>query len=354
MRCRRQVRVAGIHAADILHSASARGRKKVFAMTHVEHPHGARDHEHRTNPPAAKEDRDPVCGMSVKPDSPHQTTRAGRAIRFCSANCLAKFESDPQRYLTPTPGAAELATPKTQYTCPMHPEVRRAEPGACPKCGMALERETAPAPATRTEYTCPMHPQIVRDAPGACPICGMALEPRTAAVEAEESPELVDMTRRFWVVTLLAIPVFISAMAAELWPETMAQIIHPRTRQWLELIVATPAVVWGGWIFFVRAWRSVVTWNLNMFTLIGLGVAIAWGYSVVATLAPGIFPASVKLAAGQVPVYFEAAAVITALVLLGQVLELRARSRTSAAIKMLLGLAPKTARLVREDGTEED
>ncbi len=323
-------------------------------MKHAQHAHPAQHHEHLRNPPATEEDRDPVCGMSVEQDSPHQTTRAGRAIRFCSANCLAKFEADPQRYLTPRLGAAESVPTKTQHTCPMHPEVRREAPGACPKCGMALEPVTATLPETRTEYTCPMHPQIVRDAPGECPICGMALEPRTAVVEGDESPELADMTRRFWLASLLAIPVFISAMAAELWPETVARIIDPHARQWLELIVATPAVLWGGWIFYVRAWRSVVTWHLNMFTLIGLGVAIAWGYSVVATLAPGIFPASVKLAAGEVPVYFEAAAVITALVLLGQVLELRARSRTSAAIKMLLGLAPKTARLVRADGTEED
>ena len=162
------------------------------------------------------------------------------------------------------------------------------------------------------------------------------------------------MTRRFWVSAGLAVPVFLGATAAEFWPETVAQLVHPGLRQWLELVLATPAVLWGGWPFFVRGWRSVVTWHLNMFTLIGLGVAIAWAYSVVGTVAPGVFPASVKSAAGLVPVYFEAAAVITALVLLGQVLELRARSRTNAAIKMLLGLAPKTARVVRADGTEED
>jgi len=199
-----------------------------------------------------------------------------------------------------------------------------------------------------------MHPQIVRDAPGECPICGMALEPRTVAIEEEASAELIDMTRRFWVATILAIPVFLSAMAAEFWPDAVAQLVHPRSRQWFELALATPVVLWGGWPFFVRGWRSVVTWNLNMFTLIGLGVAIAWAYSMVAALVPGIFPPSVRMADGQVPVYFEAAAVITALVLLGQVLELRARSRTSAAIKMLLGLAPKTARVVREDGHEDD
>jgi Cu+-exporting ATPase len=181
----------------------------------------------------------------------------------------------------------------------------------------------------------------------------MALEPRTGATDEDDS-ELRDMSRRFWVSAALAILVFLSAMAAEFWPQEMATTIAPKLRQWLEMLVATPVVVWGGWIFYVRAIQSVITRNLNMFTLIGLGVSVAWAYSVVAVLLPGIFPDSVFNAMGVVPVYFEAAAVITTLVLLGQVLELRARSQTNAAIKMLLGLAPKTARLVREDGTEED
>ena len=239
------------------------------------------------------------------------------------------------------------------YTCPMHPEVQQQGPGACPKCGMALEPMDVPAPATKTEYTCPMHPEVVQDHPGNCPKCGMVLEPRTIATE-EDDAELRDMTRRFWVSTVLAIPVLFSAMGAEFWPDVFAQVIHPRTRQWLELLLATPVVLWGGWPFFVRGWRSLVTRNLNMFTLIGLGVAVAWGYSMVAALVPRIFPRSVFNAMGVVPVYFEAAAVITALVLLGQVLELRARSQTNAAIKLLLGLAPKTARIVRVDGREED
>jgi len=301
---------------------------------------------------------DPVCGMTVEPASAAGTAEhEGRVYYFCSTHCHDKFIADPAAYTKVARGDTK-ETPSagkgTIYTCPMHPDVRQEGPGDCPECGMALEPEVGSVAASKTEYVCPMHPEIVRDAPGECPICGMALEPRTVALEEEENPELVDMTRRFWVATILAIPVFLSAMAAEFWPEAMAQLIHPRLRQWLELIVATPAVVWGGWIFYVRAWRSVVTWNLNMFTLIGLGTAIAWTYSVVATVAPDIFPASVRMAEGQVPVYFEAAAVITALVLLGQVLELRARSRTNAAIKLLLGLAPKTARVVREDGTEED
>jgi len=235
----------------------------------------------------------------------------------------------------------------------MHPEVQQAGPGSCPKCGMALEPVTAPLPATRTEYTCPMHPEVVQDHPGNCPKCGMALEPRSVAAE-EDNTELRDMSRRFWFSTALAIPVFFSAMGAEFWPDRMADIVDPRLRQWLELILATPAVVWGGWIFYVRAVQSVINRSLNMFTLIGLGVAVAWSYSVVAVLWPGIFPASVFNEMGVVPVYFEAAAVITALVLLGQVLELRARSQTNAAIRLLLGLAPKTACRVRDDGTEED
>jgi Cu+-exporting ATPase len=219
---------------------------------------------------------------------------------------------------------------------------------------MALEPIGVQAPATRVEYTCPMHPEVVQDHPGNCPKCGMALEPRDVAVEEEDNAELRDMSRRFWLSAALAIPVFLSAMFAEFQPQQMAALIEPKMRQWLELVLATPAVVWGGWPFYVRAVQSLITRNLNMFTLIGLGVAVAWTYSVVAVLLPGIFPASVFNEFGVVPVYFEAAAVITALVLLGQVLELRARSRTNAAIKLLLGLAPKTARIVRDDGLEED
>jgi len=298
---------------------------------------------------------DPVCGMTVSEKSAAgRATHAGQTYYFCSTQCRDKFIAKPARYVGAANQAAAPAESGVVYTCPMHPEIRQPGPGACPKCGMALEPAGAPVATSKTEYVCPMHPQIVRDAPGECPICGMALEPRMVSMEDEENPELRDMTRRFWVATALAIPTFASAMLAEFAPELSASLISPHVRQWLELILATPAVIWGGWPFYVRAWRSVVTWNLNMFTLIGLGVAVAWVYSVVATFLPGIFPASVKMADGMVPVYFEAAAVITALVLLGQVLELRARSVTSAAIKLLLGLAPKTARLVREDGTETD
>ncbi len=239
------------------------------------------------------------------------------------------------------------------YTCPMHPEVQQEHPGDCPKCGMTLELLTSTAAPTKTKYTCPMHPEIIRDEPGDCPKCGMALEPMSADVE-EENHDLIDMTRRFWVSVVLAFPVFISAMGSEFWPGIFSQFIEAHSRQWLELILATPVVLWSGWPFFVKGWASIKTRHLNMFTLIALGVGVAWTYSVIAVLLPELFPASVRNEMGLVPVYFEAAAVITALVLLGQVLEIRARSQTNAAIKMLLGLAPKTARIINEDGTEED
>ncbi|MGE5609450.1 MAG: copper-transporting P-type ATPase [Bacillota bacterium] len=199
-----------------------------------------------------------------------------------------------------------------------------------------------------------MHPQIVQDHPGNCPICGMALEPATAAAEEGPSPELLDMTHRFWVSLVLTIPLLIVAMGRHIPGMPLESWLSPRLLTWIELILATPVVLWGGWPFFQRAWASVITWNLNMFTLIGLGVAVAWTYSVVATVAPGIFPAAFRDAHGQVGVYYEAAAVIVTLVLLGQVLELRVRGQTSSALKALLGLAPKTARIVKEDGSEQD
>ena len=303
---------------------------------------------------------DPVCGMQVEP-----VTAAGKhdhknhSYYFCSPSCMEKFRADPDKFLAP-PGSTSSEKPSKPperegmlYTCPMDPEIQQGNPGACPKCGMALEPMVGSEPLTKTEYTCPMHPEIVQNGPGDCPKCGMALEARSIVVK-EDTRELDDMTRRFWVSTILAIPVFFSAMAAEFWPAAVAEIINPHTRQWLEMVLATPVVWWGGWIFFVRAWKSVITWNLNMFTLIGLGVGVAWIYSAIAAFFPGIFPETVVNEMGVVPVYFEAASVIIALVLLGQVLELRARSQTSAAIKLLLGLAPKTARIVRKDGTEED
>ncbi len=285
-------------------------------------------------------DTDPVCGMEVSGNCEFHCQYADVDYHFCSEDCENKFSDDPSRYLQ-ADGKAQAAwhdhDKKSVHLC--HSEQSAGE--------------RVKAAGHNTRYTCPMHPEVIQDHPGACPKCGMALEPRS--VEAEEDTHELDiMSRRFWISTLLAIPVFLSAMAAEFWPETVAQFIQPHTRQWFELVLATPVVLWGGWIFFERCWQSLVTRNLNMFTLIGLGVGVAWTYSLVGTVFPGIFPPSVLNEMGVVPVYFEAAAVITALVLLGQVLELRARSQTNAAIKLLLGLAPKTARIVRKDGSEED
>ncbi len=265
-----------------------------------------------------------------------------------------KFQADPHKYVSqrPRPSAPTTAA-GAEYTCPMHPEVRQAGPGGCPKCGMALE-PVAPVPkVTKTEYVCPMHPQIVRAEPGTCPICGMALEPRTVSLE-EKNPELEDMTRRFWVSLAFAAPVFGFAMSEMIPGRPIQHALGTRLIAWTQLVLSTPAVLWGGWPLFQRGWASLVNRKLNMFTLIALGVGVAYVYSVVATLVPGIFPPAFRGHGGQVGVYFEAAVVITVLVLLGQVLELRARSRTSSAIKALLGLAPKTARLVRDDGSEED
>ena len=229
----------------------------------------------------------------------------------------------------------------------MHPEVRQPKPGSCPKCGMALEPATLTAPKQKIEYTCPMHPEIVRDAPGSCPICGMALEPRTVSLDEEENPELAQMTRRFWICVALSIPLLIIGMSELIPGAPLENILPMGIRGWIELALATPVVLWGAWPFFVRAWQSLVNRSLNMFTLIGVGVGVAYLFSVIAKLFPEIFPPSFRDSMGNVPVYFEAAAVITTLVLLGQVLELRARSRTGAAIKALLGLAPKTARRIR-------
>ncbi len=241
------------------------------------------------------------------------------------------------------------------HTCPMHPEVRQEGPGSCPKCGMALEPVGPAAQATHTEWTCPMHPEIVRAEPGSCPICGMALEPRNVASEEEESanPELADMTRRFWIAAAFTIPLFIVAMGDMLPGAPVSRILSPSARTWLELGLATPVCLWSAWPFYVRFAASLKNKSLNMFTLIGLGVGVAYGYSVVAALAPGIFPEAFR-EGGTVAVYFEAAAMIVTLILLGQVLELRARGQTGAAIKKLLGLAAKTARRLRADGSEED
>ncbi len=297
--------------------------------------------------------RDPVCGMEVPENAPLQHVFEGVTYRFCSEHCLHKFRDQPKQFLKQE-AAAEAIGETTQYTCPMHPEIVQDHPGSCPKCGMTLEPFIAATPVSNVEYTCPMHPEIVQDHPGTCPKCGMALEPRTVTAMVEEDAELRDMRLRFWISAALTLPVFFSAMSAEFLPDSLTAVANARSRQWFELLLATPVVLWGGWPFFARGWRSILTGNLNMFTLIALGIGVAWSYSLVAALAPGIFPLSVFNHMGVVPVYFEAAAVITTLVLLGQVLELRARSQTNAAIKLLLGLAPKTARIVRDDGSEID
>jgi len=307
--------------------------------------------------------KDPVCGMTVSPESRHKFTYQQQDYFFCSSRCREKFASDPATYLSTSAKSAEHGhhhshqTKSTvsgaEYICPMDPEVRQDRPGSCPKCGMALEPALPSAPGV-VKYTCPMHPEIVRDEPGSCPICGMALEPMTPVAGPEENAELTDMTRRFWISTALALPVLFLAMGAEFVPGLVPGLISEQASHWLQFAFASPVVLWGGWPFFVRGWQSLVNRHLNMFTLIALGVGVAWLYSTVGLLFPGSFPASLRNTAGLVPVYFEAAAVITALVLIGQVMELRARSRTSAAIKMLLGLAPRTARRIRSDGSDED
>ncbi|MEK6406371.1 MAG: copper-translocating P-type ATPase [Acidobacteriota bacterium] len=248
-----------------------------------------------------------------------------------------------------TPPAA-----KTEYTCPMHPEVRQNRAGSCPKCGMALEALAINLPATKTEYTCPMHPEIVRDGPGLCPICGMALEPRTVTGGEEHNEELVDMSRRFKISLLLTIPLLLLAMSELIPGQPVQHAVSMRLLKYIQLAFATPVVLWGGWPFFQRGWASIVNRSLNMFTLIAIGTGVAYWYSVIATFFPTIFPGSFRSHGDEVGVYFEVSAVIVVLVLLGQVLELRARSQTSSAIKALLGLAPKTARVMRDDGTEEE
>src|SRR6202166_4727772 len=330
----------------------------------------------QTTNPASTLERDPVCGMNVNPaTAKHLHQLAGKNYYFCCAGCMEKFKTDPAKYLTQKPPQSSLvmlgapaAAPTahhhiastrtdlqkpTAYVCPMCPEVSEAKPGACPSCGMALEPDV-PVASTRTEYTCPMHPEIVRPAPGSCPICGMTLEPRAIPAASEANPELQDMTRRFWTSLALTAPLMAIAMGAMFSSTSLHRILPGAALPWLELALATPVVLWGGLPFFQRFWTSLVNRSPNMFTLIGMGTGVAYGYSVVATLLPQIFPPSLRTMDGYPDVYFEAAAAITTLVLLGQVMELRARSRTGAAIKALLGLAPKTARLIRDDGSEPD
>jgi Cu+-exporting ATPase len=276
----------------------------------------------------------------------------GTRYYFCHPSCLERFKSNPDEFLAPKPPIPSSPVRGATYVCPMDPEIRQDHPGACPKCGMALEPDLSTLPATRVEYTCPMHPEIVRDEPGACPICGMALEPRTVTAGEPPNPELADMTRRFKIAALLGAPVFLLTMGDMVFGMGLGGRIDASVTNWIGLLFGTPVVLWAGRPFFERGWASVVNRSPNMFTLIALGVGAAYAFSVAGTLAPGIFPESFRVH-GLVETYFDTAVVIVALVLLGQVLELRARGKTSRAIRQLLGLAPKTARRVR-DGHEED
>jgi P-type Cu+ transporter len=304
-----------------------------------------------SKPESAELVRDPVCGMSVNPAAAKsRTTHEGKEYFFCSFSCMEKFRANPAAYREE---ATPAATPADRvYVCPMCPEVHESSAIACPSCGMALEPETA-LPPTKVEYTCPMHPEVVRQEPGSCPICGMALEPRTVTVQEDKNPELREMTRRFWVSVALAVPLLTIAMLDMLPGMPVQHALPYGWLPWIELLLATPVVLWGGAPFFQRGWASLVNRSANMFTLIAMGTGVAYIYSLVATVAPGIFPASFRDMGGGPALYFEAAAGIVALVLLGQVMELRARSRTGAAIRALLDLAPKTTRLVR-DGQEFD
>ncbi|MDQ2936411.1 MAG: YHS domain-containing protein, partial [Acidobacteriota bacterium] len=268
----------------------------------------------RRNEPEAL--TDPVCGMTVDPTSAAGSSKHnGETYYFCSRHCLEKFREDPERFLnSPAPRASAQLTnigraaaneaasgnPEEIYTCPMHPEVRQSKPGSCPKCGMSLERVAPQTPAEKIDYTCPMHPQIVRDKPGNCPICGMALEPRTVSLEEEKNPELVDMTRRFWVGVVLTAPLLLIAMSDFLPGNSLERIVSMRSLGWIQLVLATPVVLWGGWPFFVRGWQSIVNRSLNMFTLISLGVAVAYVFSVIAKLFPEIFPSSFRDPSGVV------------------------------------------------------
>ncbi|HKR88010.1 MAG TPA: heavy metal translocating P-type ATPase [Phenylobacterium sp.] len=284
------------------------------------HHHHHYHHEHGGQRTATLDDgrvTDPVCGMKVDPKTtPRRAEREGRSFFFCSAGCKTKFDADPDRYLA------------------------------------SQEKPPAPAAPAGAIYTCPMHPQIRQVGPGFCPICGMALEPATVTAEDGPSPELKDMTLRFWVGLVLALPVLALEMGGHVSGLTM--MLSRQTSNWIQLALGTPVVLWAGWPFFVRGWASLRSRSLNMFTLIAMGVGVAWVYSMAAVLAPGVFPPAFRDKSGAAPVYFEAAAVITVLVLLGQVLELRARERTSGAIKALLDLAPKTARRIKADGSDEE
>jgi P-type Cu+ transporter len=298
------------------------------------------EHDTHNTTHAAEALRDPVCGMIVKPDTPHRLTHDGAVVLFCSAGCKAKFAADPGKYVE--------AKQKDHSCCSTHggsPHHKHSHAAHAP------HSSEPSSVAAGVKWTCPMHPQIVRDGPGSCPICGMALEPMTPTADSGPNPELADMTRRFWVGVALASPVLLLEMGRHFLG--VDRIVPPTWNPWIQFVLATPVVLWAGFPFFERGYQSLKTRNLNMFTLIALGTGVAWLYSVVALLAPDLFPPEFRDPHGLVAVYFEAAAVITVLVLLGQVLELQARERTGGAIRALLDLAPKTARRIK-DGAEEE
>ena len=301
--------------------------------------------------PASKEVVDPVCGMTIDPaDAVGHVDYQGHTYFFCAESCLERFKADPSRYVA-TPSGTPVSDTAVLVARGTHsPDFQRPSSARTTR----IPHPESRIPTAVTKWTCPMHPEIIRDGPGSCPICGMALEPLTITAEEPENEELRDMTRRFWTGVALTVPTLAIGMADVIPGRPLARLFSPSAATWTQLVFATPVVLWGGWPFFVRGWQSVVNRSLNMFTLIALGVGVAYVYSVVATLAPGLFPPSFRAESGIVGVYFEAAAAIVTLVLLGQVMELRARSHTGAAIRALLGLAPKTARQIHADGREED
>ncbi len=298
--------------------------------------------------------KDPVCGMTVNPNAPKGGTHTheGQTYYFCNPRCRERFAAEPGKYLEPRPEPEEAA-PGSVWVCPMDPEVREEKPVPCPKCGMALEPEQ-PVTTARTEWVCPMHPEVVEEEPGACPLCGMALEPRTVLPGDEPDPELLSMTRRFWVCAALTLPLLFLGMSEMIPGQPVQRMFSARVLAWVQLLLATPVVLWGGLPFFERGWASVKNRSPNMFTLIAVGTGAAYLFSVVATVAPGLLPRDFVAHGEAAPVYFEAAGVIITLVLLGQVLELKARRATSGALRALLSLAPAVARRIREDGVEED
>jgi len=295
-------------------------------------------------------DKDPVCGMTVTADSAYSAVHEDHSYYFCSAHCRERFVDDPDHFLNPEAPASTAST-GSLYVCPMHPEIEQSEPGDCPKCGMALERSGPPK--RQTQYTCPMHPEIVADEPGDCPKCGMALEPMTVSGSDEEDGELKIMQRRFWISVPLSAAVLLLAMG-EMLPGLGIRDFFGASFGWIQFALATPVVLWCGGFAFQRAWKSVVNVSPNMWTLIALGVGAAYGFSIFALLLPEWLPAAFKSSAGHAPIYFEAAAVIITLILLGQVMEARARGQTSQALKSLLDLAPPSANRINENGEEEE